>query len=222
MKKLLALVLAAVCLMSFASCSLFDMFKPDEERIIGKWKAEVDMTEAMSEMTDMMLGSMMPGDDADKYFEFDSLKFDMIIEFKEDGKMTSKFDKKSVEKAVDGLIEDMKNGLKAYYEDPANEGLLGDTDVSIDETLDAVFTEEYASAMVDSMTAEDHNGKYKLEGGKLYMAEEDEEFDDDDYIEYEFGFDTLVFKKAVGEDVEDIEEEGFLPEKIFPITFKKQ
>lgn len=222
MKKLTKIMALVLCLaMVFALCACG---KSDSEKLIGKWEAEVDLSDVAIASLEAELGDVMD------YFDFGKLISVMTFNFSEDGtyKMTMKLDDKSLE----DFNAAFKDGLMALMYDATEEELAA-YDMTMEEG-DAAYLETYG------MTIEEYNelsveaimeemdfqqlfadnsleGNWKVEDGKLYMTEDvDDDFDEGTYDVYEDL--TEAGFKIVTEfnDGEEDTESG-----VYPIAFSK-
>ncbi len=175
MKKI-ALILSFVMLFAVVMVGCADN-RPDAEKIVGKWVSEIDMTKQMNDD----LGSS--GLDID----IDSFKFNIILDYKSDGTFTSEADADSVASAFEAIKPIMKDAMK---------GMLGD--LISEEELNKMIDEEFT---IDSFEEQfKTEGKYKLEDGKIFTAQGDQEFNEDDYVEYKFEGKNLIFTGSHSED----------------------
>lgn len=221
MKKLTKIMALVLCLaMMFALCACG---KSDSEKFIGKWEAEVDMTDTAIESIENELGEDMD------YFDFGKLMTVMTIEFKEDGtyKATMKLDDKSFDEfntaLKDGLMAMIKDAtieeLAAYgmTEEEGDAAYLEAYGMTIDEynelAVEAVMEEIDLQDMFADSSVE---GKWKAEDGKLFMTDDlDDEISDGDYDVYEeLSEDGFKLVKGFTDGVED---DG----DMYPMVFTK-
>lgn len=226
MKKLLALLLALVMILSMAfvltGC---DKDEDDDEEggskkvtIIGKWEAEVDMTDAINEALAVSFGDS----DVKEYITASSFKVTMVLEFTED-ELTVSCTEDSVEDAMEQLVKDFKKGMKKYFEDLLNENNI---DMTVDQFIaqNTIYDtlDEYVDSIVennldlDSMMPEQTN-EYKLDGDKLYGAIET--VDSEGYVKIELSAETLKFVEIV---VDNDAIPDYLVEMFDGISFTKK
>ena len=199
MKKLLSVVLALILVLSacvLAGCGA--------DSVVGKWQCTVDITDAIKEGLKAEEGSdladTLKGAKLEAIFNF---------EFKENGEFSMILDEDAFIESFNGLRDVLADYLKGFLST-----MLGETGLSIEEALEQQgytfdeFVDETLESAVDTMkeSMEDvsKSGRYKVDGNKLYLAEDDDDFDDDEYVEFEFVDGNLKFNKIVSDD-DDLE-----------------
>lgn len=201
----LPVLLLTLCLL-LSGCG-----KSDKDKLIGTWKADVDMTDIINE-------SIAEDPDAADYFKVDSFGMTLLFTFEEDGSYQITADQDAFADACDGLIDTIADGTKAYLEALAlEEGLELDADamlgllgLSMDDFMDGMIDRDDLKSLVADV---EDSGKFEAKDGKLYTT-----LDDTDYIAYEFVSDTeLRFTEVGGEDASD---EEF--DQLLPLTLTKQ
>ena len=208
-KRIAALLLALVMVFALCACSGSGKDKDKDEKVEKKTDAEliVGTWEAEMSMTDYYGDDMGELEGLEDYFDFDKIKITMTFEFEKDGTYTVSVDGDEAEiKAIlrDGfkkLLNDMLEGTGYTLEDAAAE-----EGMTADEYLDAMMEESFGSG--DLIDVDDELGEYKVKNGKLYLVEDGDELDEDDYFEYKLKGDklTLVAKYSDGEldDASDV------------------
>ena len=172
--------------------------QPEVVTIVGKWEGTVNLLDVSFEL------------DEETKAKYSGYNFDMklMYEFKEDGTYVASGN-------VDGAIE----GVKVLYKNEILPQMAEAYETTVEELLgEAGMTEEeYLNQIAESlkeMSNEGDVGKYKFEEGKLFFAEEEEEFVEGDYTACELTATTL---KIVEEYVDGEVVEGGMP----TITFTK-
>lgn len=187
MKKLLSLFICVLLMVSMVFI-LTSCGEPDAEpTIVGKWTATVDVDELITEGMGQSMG------DAAQFFEFKNLSLVMNAEFTADSKVTMKVDEASIDSLFDELKKCIKNGMEGYLNDllqksGANmtlEQYLAQTNQTIDSLVDAAMSQVPRDSLELDMT-----GTYKIEGNKIALAEDGEDFDE--YNEFELTSNTLT------------------------------
>lgn len=195
--------IVCILLVMAMAVTLFGCGKGDKDKFIGTWNAKVDATEVFNDMLADELGDEMAG-----YFTFRQFDFVIVFTFNEDDTYTMYIDEDSFMAAMEIVKDDCKAGLERYFEDMiAAEGL----DMTVDElmalsgyTMDELMEEAFGDALTDEMMdSMKSSGKWKADGGKLFMTESN---DDDNYNEagyelYEFTSDGI--KLVAGDDADD-------------------
>jgi len=158
--------------------------------VVGKWEAKLDVTELIG---DAFIEGM-EDDNADEYFKFGKMYFEVKMSFTEDGEVTVSA---SMEDAIETFIKGIEKGFPDYAE--AN-------DIDMDDIYDEMDTDEdgFAEAFADlmglgEMTMEE-SGEYQIDGNEIVV--------DGDGLPVEFtDVNTFVvagedFELGFGEDVE--------------------
>ncbi len=224
-KRIAALLLALV--MVFALCACSDSGsgkdkddkvekvekKTDAELIVGTWEAKLDM----GEYFDALMDSDPDMAAMSAYFDFTGVELVVSYEFDKDGSYKLSFSAADEEKlemafrnAVEKLVNDMLAGTGYTLEDAAAE-----EGMTVDELLDAVMEENFNSE--DFFSDSSESGSYEIKDGKLYLAENGDELEDDDYFEVKLKGDklTLVAKYSDGE-IDDASD------TMFPMNFVRK
>lgn len=219
MKKIvsLALVLMMVVAM-FAGCAASETpettaKKTDQELLVGTWKGEMDMIEAIMEEAGEALAGL----------ELDEFKVTAVFTFNEDGTYTMSLDEASVEAAFDGMIDSLEGIMKEMME-----GMAQEAGMSLDDLLavSGMTMEDLMAVVKETLEEEDlvgemvkeakTDGKYKAENGKLFTTTEaDAEFDEEVYDTYNLDGDVLTLTNTFGADEAD------MLRSVYPIILKK-
>lgn len=228
MKKFLALALAIVMLLCFAGCQKdggSSAAASDAEKIVGSWTCTLDFSNYMEEYLGEadIEGLDLSGISFCIYMNFD---------FEADGTCTLYVDEdktiESITKYIDSLTDPLVEYIYVTYE---NE--LGYSRDEIDELIETYYgmtvkemVEEEMANSVNPETLsepfediETSEGYYKLDNGKLYIADTEEELEEtEDYVTYSFEGDTLKLDAGSDEDIF----EGFEAYGIeLPLVFEK-
>lgn len=217
MKRIASLALVLVMIVAlFAGCasSGSESKLTDQEKLVGTWKGDMDLTEAMMEE----LGEGVEG------FELDEFKVTVVFDFTAEGTYTMELDEESVEKAFEGLIKGMEGFMKTMMEAQAQElgmsleDLLAASGMTMEDMMSMITEELEGQDLVGELVKEAKTeGKFKAEAGKLFRSEEkDEEIDEEKYDTYTLEGEVLTLTGTVGE-----EEEEEMMEMVFPIVLNK-
>ena len=183
----------------------------DEASIEGEWEAEIAIGEAINEM----LGA--EDEDMASYLDFSDVTVTMVMEFDDDGNYVQSFAKKSVEAFVDDVMDIYSDGMKDYMEEQLEaqgttlDEYLEEQDVTWDELIESSLNpEDLLEAFFD---VDGEEGTYELDGKKLYLDGEE-----DEYVKIQLTSKKMVWKELVTDDDESAEAASFM----FPLEFKKQ
>lgn len=218
--KSLAKKIASILLVSSMFLMLFgcgSSGESDQKKLVGTWKATVDMTELMNDSIQQGMGE---GDQVfNEYFQISKFDFVVIFTFRDDGTYSITTDEAHFNNSITTVIDELKIGMRRYLEDMlAAQGL----DMSLDDllaeegtSLDALFEESLPSSMFDSMADEFKvTGKWKAEKGKLFTTENaGEDVSDSTYDLYEFISDNEIKLTLPDGAVDDT--------GLYPIVLKK-
>ncbi len=217
-KSVVAVLLALSMILCFAACGK----KSDQEKIQGKWTTEMDFTQYMKSIfEDVDLHeSVIPEDQMSVY---------MVFEFKEE-KCSMYFDNEKTVESIKSYIESFRGLLVEYlygqYKDTdlskeeINDQFKDLYDVTLDEFADmVVWSTMDAQQIADSIAAEGSaEGYYKIEDGKLYIAESLLTMDAAEYYSYSFDGDKLLIEGSSSETFFSSFEEAGVK---FPLVFDK-
>lgn len=226
MKKLLAVLLALGLTVSFAGCSGEDgeknVEKKTEASIVGGWEGEVPVGSILREGIMGTLGADS-GDSTQQALaekiaalDYDSLTMKMDLDFDETT-MSLTIDRSEAETLVNEFVamlrtpmeEVLTEMLEAQNVDMTLDELLATQGTSLDEMLKGVT----ASLDFDDLVM-DESSTYTLDGDKLYLGDDAEE-----YIVVELTDDTLAFSEIVMPDA-DAEDMAFV-EMLTAIEFER-
>ncbi len=219
-KSVIALLLAVSMMLCFAACGK-DV--PDEEKIKGKWTTELDFTGYMNSIHSEsdLNESVIPDTEMNAY---------MVFEFEEQ-RCSMYFDREKTLESINAYLDDFKGKLIDYlYKQYESTGLSkeeidsqfkGIYDVTIEEFADMIIWSTMdAEAIADSIAEEGTAvGYYKLEEGKIYIADSLLTMDKAQYYSYSFNGDKLLIEGAGSETFfSSFEEIGIE----FPFVFEKK
>ena len=231
--KILSLFIAILMVLSLAACgesTTDDTDKGDKDNtskdsgksgtIYGTWiSTEIDFAKIEGS------GSGEDGEGAGLSLEdmgLADLKVKMIYTFNEDGTYAQTFDDASLDVITEKMADFSVKMMEAFAE--AMGSSLEELLTSMGQTLD-----EY-KASVSNKDDYKSNGKFKIDGNKLFTLEDlkadetedggeevaaERTFDENVYFEFELSGNTLTFTNCV--DPEDP-----APEGLFPIVFTRK
>ena len=192
MKKLIAILLVLSALLCLCACG-------GNKAIVGKWTSDIDLSKAykseLGEMAEKISSKV-----------FLSLNFDL----NKDGTFTLSFDKEKTVASVNEFVDEMIPVLidvaceqTGITREELEKELNG-------QDLEALMRESMGNPAEEILGELDalgeKSGKYKVDGNKLYMSTDDEEFDEDDYVEIELNGNTFSIvgfsdESAFGDDI---------------------
>ena len=193
MKKLLAILLAVMMILSLTACGKSGS---DEPTIVGSWKGSMDLSAFMAAIYQIEIEDPIP--------------FGITFTFNADNTYSVAVDEESIDAFMDAMV-DMVVGMMSsmYGEEFDLETMLAEEGMTMDE-----FTEEImASVDVDSVLGAiaEANAYYKYEDGKVYTATTKEALDAGDYDDCNYI--TLTSKTMT---ITDIEQDGEKMSEIMP------
>lgn len=185
--------------------------KQETPSLVGVWEGEVDMTDLINQ--EFAADPTMA-----KYLKVDHFAVVLQFSFKEDGSFVMTIDEDSVKKAFEEMKEPLATGLLKYLEamikeagmDMSVDDLLKMQGTTKEEMIDEIMKEMDYKEMVEDATWE---GKWELEGNKLYTYERAR--DDDEYDEITLTADKLVLEKNHGGNEN-------MPFDFYPLTLTKK
>ncbi len=185
-----------------------------EEELLGSWVMSYDMSESIT------------AEMGEEFSDFESaFCMDLVFELDEDGSMTMYVDQESLEENLELWILDFSSyATEMIYEEAESMGVSREMqDQAICDTYgyetvyDYMLSEMTASITVDDLgLSKNVSGEYKVEGDKIYLAWEGEDFDSASYDNFEIEGDTLTF---TADGMDDIE---ILPGLTYPLVFTRQ
>ena len=209
--KFAALFLTLALVFSFAACSnQGKTAKAPEAKvtIVGDWKCTIDMSKAIEQSMEDS------GKDVAQYFDFSGLKMVMNATFKEDGTVRMSAD---AAKLMEDMRQPMKDGLVKYIE---SVGMTEDDfEAATGKKLSSMIDELVNKMASSDDLAMEKEGKYKLEGDKLFLIEDGEEFKDDDYCTITLSADEFRITEIHGELEDDDTFEAM--KNVLPLVFTR-
>lgn len=209
--KFAALFLTLALVFSFAACSnQGKTAKAPEAKvtIVGDWKCTIDMSKAIEQSMEDS------GKDVAQYFDFSGLKMVMNATFKEDGTVRMSAD---AAKLMEDMRQPMKDGLVKYIE---SVGMTEDDfEAATGKKLSSMIDELVNKMATSDDLAMEKEGKYKLEGDKLFLIEDGEEFKDDDYCTITLSADEFRITEIHGELEDDDTFEAM--KNVLPLVFTR-
>ena len=161
MKKLLVFLLASfIIVTSFAGCG-----KAGPKSIVGTWESSTDVSEYL---ITMMGDSVFAG-----YMELDNVPLYLQYCFKEDGEFVVSINKEKTKKSWDLFLDAIMESVKKAYK-------AADPDGSVEDFFNA-YQQEKGESMRETLAKKNDmdrllgsfegNGRYKVQGNRLYRSE---------------------------------------------------
>ena len=208
-KKVLAILLVLAMLLALAGCG-----SGDTEKLVGKWRCEIDMTDFLMEKILEDSGEMA------QYFELNDVVVIYYADFRSDSTVRMYAEEQQVNDLFEKLEDRLMDGLALYMVDLFYEqtGII----MTMDEILelsgtneedfrDSLGFDQIARELVENLYME---GKYKAEEGKLYIsAGLDYNFDPGVYEIYSLDGTVFTISDCVGSEIA-----AFNP---YPMVFHK-
>ena len=182
-KRILALFLCLLMIFAvFAGCGSKADTRPDEEKIIGRWKWTFDAAKFI--VFDFENG------EGENLHTSTKAEFLLYMDFYSDGTCSMYADEASIEKMEPALIDVLKD---IYGDDDFREYLAdyaAEEGVDIDTAADTLAHEDasFYVSFFKALNEEDSSGTYSIENGKLYF--------DDEPCNYEFSGNKLILKQV--------------------------
>lgn len=178
-EKITALLLALVMALSLAACGS----KDDSKQLVGTWQCALDLTEKMDEEMAANLGT--------EYTSEVPVSLYLTTVFNEDGTFSMSPDLDATTESLNAYIQALKPALvELLYKEAEDRGMtrdefdsaLADSGLTVESQVDSVLALFDVSTLLSDVESELNSGKYKLEDGRLYLAETDGSFTQADSI----------------------------------------
>lgn len=214
--RMAALLLTVVMLLGLCACS------SPEKKLIGTWESELDMTQVMNEAMGELMAEVGGTD-----MEIDAtMSARLEYTFNEDKTYSVTVDADAMAESMTNYMTDIKGVLVEYlYQTFEAQGLSReDADTALQaqagctaaELIDLLLSQVDFTEMIDTeeMT---QTGVYKVEDGKIFMAETEEDFDDGVYLTYTVDGSTM---SLTGDEGDPLGFEDF-GDSVYPMTLTK-
>lgn len=178
-EKITALLLALVMALSLAACGS----KDDSKQLVGTWQCALDLTEKMDEEMAANLGT--------EYTSEVPVSLYLTTVFNEDGTFSMSPDLDATTESLNAYIQALKPALvELLYKEAEDRGMtrdefdsaLADSGLTVESQVDSVLALFDVSTLLSDVESELDSGKYKLEDGRLYLAETDGSFTQADSV----------------------------------------
>lgn len=178
-EKITALLLALVMALSLAACGS----KDDSKQLVGTWQCALDLTKKMDEEMAANLGT--------EYTSEAPVSLYLTTVFNEDGTFSMSPDLDATTESLNAYIQALKPALvELLYKEAEDRGMtrdefdsaLADSGLTVESQVDSVLALFDVSTLLSDVESELDSGKYKLEDGRLYLAETDGSFTQADSI----------------------------------------
>ena len=167
--------------------------------IIGKWEANVDMTETMKEIfaSDESMG---------EFINISDFKMKFFFTFNENSMMKLEVDEATLSESFDAFFVGIKQSMYDYFESVLKESELGLTveefleksNMDLDELVKSMSNAALEAMRFDEMSFDCY---YEMRYNRLYSYDTVGQRNDDEYIEIQFTDDnTLNFVTVKTED----------------------
>lgn len=194
-KKFGALLLALTVILSLCACGA----KEPESELYGSWSYSLDLAAMIDKELEAQLGESLPVD-AD-------LEVPVVFTFGEDKTFSLELDRSDLKTSFSVYLDALKDSVvEMMYQQAEEMGMTReDFDAAFQETYDSTVA-EYCGELMDSLlddsvlddlASEDH-GVYRVEDGKLFVAETQEDLADDVYFTYTVEGDNLSVNSVEG------------------------
>lgn len=196
MKKLLAILLAVMMLLSLTACGKSGS---DEPTIVGSWKGSMDLSAIMASIYQIEIEDPIP--------------FGMTFTFNADNTYSVAVDEESLDAFMDAVV-DMVVGMMSsmYGEEFDLETMLAEEGMTMDEFTEEIMASVNMDSILGSIAAQ--KAYYKYEDGKFYTAKTKEALDAGDYDDCTYI--TLTGKTMT---ITDIEQDGEKMSEVMPDMF---
>lgn len=157
--------------------------KDDSKQLVGTWQCALDLTEKMDEEMAANLGT--------EYTSEVPVSLYLTTVFNEDGTFSMSPDLDATTESLNAYIQALKPALvELLYKEAEDRGMtrdefdsaLADSGLTVESQVDSVLALFDVSTLLSDVESELNSGKYKLEDGRLYLAETDGSFTQADSI----------------------------------------
>lgn len=210
MKRIYALLLTLALVFCLFGCGA-------KEDLSGTWQTELDITSLLE--GEDGLGAAFGLDEDITMSTSAVLTAELVLA--SDKTYTMGFNKEASKSSLDAYFNEMIDQIVEVCYRTAEES--GVTREQLDEGYGGDFrayAEESLSGMIDFDQMLDNNerGVWKVENGKLYLAESEDSFDENSAISYTLNGSSLTFDMAEN-DPFDLKDTGFVSDEL---VFQKQ
>lgn len=222
MKRLICMILSLAMLLSVAS--MLSGCNSDAKKIVGTWKAEVDITEMFTEGFEKELKKV--SQDAASFFKFKEYTLTFVITFHKDGTYVRNVDTDSLDALIDKITVDVRKGLERFFTDLfKKQGLIGDVDILLLQRTGKTFdmlVRELTTTLNESREEMEtkEEGRYVVQKDMIFFSL-DKETDPDgtNYDTFTMYNDTLILQTCF---CQVKPEEKEYNDRMYPMVFKKQ
>ena len=179
MKKIIALLLALVMPLSLAACGS----TADSQQLVGTWQCALYLTETMAAEIAATLGTASPSAVPVSLYPPTRSTYHSTLHLSPDLEATTE--------SLNAYIQALKPALvELLYKEAEDRGMtrdefdsaLADSGLTVESQVDSVLALFDVSTLLSDVESELDSGKYKLEDGRLYLAETDGSFTQADSI----------------------------------------
>lgn len=169
------------------------------DSIIGTWKTTIDFATVMTAMMAQQ-GAEVSSDVADLYIKmFDGVQLTFSFKFDSDNTCHLIADKDS----ASSIVERVKSNIKENIDTILSLSGMTESDLEAYGYTADQYAELMASQVdLSSMSMEDKDAYYRLDGNKLYFGDSESEISDEHYAEIEISGNTLKIVNASGAEDE--------------------
>lgn len=236
--KLMALLLALVLVLSLVACKKADnktnqvaapggtnaqngdndiSTPPVQEATVeGKWAYTMDAERLISIAAEQEGASDEELDMVRQLIGDTEIR--MYLELNADGTLRFAMDPESAQAMAENMVQNLPQLMAAMYGVSMEEleSMLAEQGMTMEQFTDMMRDEINPEDMMSDI--EDVNGIYKVEGDKLYVANEGDEFDENNYLVFTLSGNTLIVTDIVGVEGEDSAE---AMKQMLPLTFTR-
>lgn len=163
MKKWCAMCLATLLILSLlAGCN-----PSDEDLLVGKWKAKVDLALAYEDLLARADASVAA------HIDLSDFEVALTLRFEDDGTYRMQADEEAIAAGAEKMDSAIRTGMAAYLQARTGktmDNLLAATGMTMDELMDRYFSADLAATIQQNLEAK---GTFKINGGKLILLDEE-------------------------------------------------